>query len=239
MSSILENFSKFKSNRFYFYLLIIFFLYLIKFKYTKYLVNDLKNQQYFTQANSLKEINNVNNNLINFENFNNNTGLTDQNFYIVPNIVHYVHLNQAEIKFPLFLSILSVWLNQNPKFIYLHCNDCDYKGKYWNELNRNEKIKSILKIKKIFNFDSKIFTQTPGWIHHKSDTLRLLALMNYGGIYLDNDMILVKSLDKYRRFEIAVSWDSDVDGIGNQVIIANRNSRLLRAMYDGMFFRTS
>ena len=46
-------------------------------------------------------------------------------------------------------------------------------------------------------------------------------------------MILVNSLNKYRKFEIAVSWDSDVDGIGNQVIIANRNSRLLRAMYDG------
>jgi hypothetical protein len=53
------------------------------------------------------------------------------------------------------------------------------------------------------------------------------------GIYLDNDMILVNSLNKYRNFEIAVSWDSDIDGIGNQVIIANRNSRLLRAMYDG------
>lgn len=56
--------------------------------------------------------------------------------------------------------------------------------------------------------------------------------MNYGGIYLDNDVYLVNSLDKYRYYEMTVSWDGDKEAIGNQVLIANRNARLLRAYFD-------
>ena len=186
MSQVLDQFSKLKSKRFLFYIVLVFILYLIKFESSKSFKNDLKHLNIYTST-PLKATD-VNNNLINFENFNNNTGLFNQNYYIVPNIVHYVHLNQAEIKFPLFLSILSVWLNQKPRSIYLHCNDCNYSGKYWDELNRILGVKSILKIKKILNFDLKIFKQSPGWIHHKSDTIRLLALMSYGGKYLlEND----------------------------------------------------
>ncbi len=49
-------------------------------------------------------------------------------------------------------------------------------------------------------------------------------------------MILINSLDKYRSFEMSVSWDSDTDGIGNQVLIANKNARFLGAMFDGYRF---
>ena len=31
--------------------------------------------------------------------------------------------------------------------------------------------------------------------------------MNYGGIYLDNDVYVVDSLDEYRKYEMVVSWD--------------------------------
>lgn len=179
MSHISDQFLKFKSKRFLFYMLLILILYMIKFESNKNVTNNIRQLNNITRI-LIKKMD-ENNNLINFESFDNNTGLINQNYYIVPNIVHYVHLDQAVIKFPLFLSILSVWLNQKPRLIFLHCNDCHYKGKYWDELNRNMGIKSILRIKKILNFDLKIFEQKPGWIHHKSDTLRLLALMNYGG----------------------------------------------------------
>jgi mannosyltransferase OCH1-like enzyme len=169
--------------------------------------------------------------LIDFEGFNNNTGLECE--YIVPNIIHFVHLNQPYIKFASFLSILAAWLNQKPAKIYFHCNDCGYKGKYWDEINKLKALRSIIIINKFENLNEKIFNLNPGWIHHKADTLRLLILMHYGGIYLDNDMLLIQSIDYYRRFEFALSWDSDIDGIGNQLLIANKNARLLRAMYDG------
>jgi len=167
---------------------------------------------------------------VDFEGFDNKTGAEE---FLVPNIVHYVSLGQTKISFPLFLSILSAWLNQKPSRIYIHCDDCSFHGKYWDELLKLNGLNQILHINKLENFKETIFKTKPGWIHHKSDVIRLLVLMHFGGIYFDNDMILVNSLDKYRKFEIAVSWDSDDDGIGNQIFVANRNARLLKAMYDG------
>lgn len=42
---------------------------------------------------------------------------------------------------------------------------------------------------------------------YRSDIWRLQLLMEYGGIYLDGDVYVVNSLDKYRRYETVVSWD--------------------------------
>ncbi len=141
---------------------------------------------------------------LNFEGFNNETGCNE---LIVPNIVHYVNLKQSNMQFPLFLSILSVWLNQRPDYIYLHCDECDYNGKYWQALSKFKELRSIIKINRFENISMKIFNQSINFIHHKSDVLRLLILMNFGGIYLDNDMLVINSLNKYRNFEITVSWD--------------------------------
>lgn len=141
--------------------------------------------------------------IINFENFNNKTGSNEP---IVPNIIHYVHLDQEHIEFTTLLSILSAWLNHKPEFIYFHCNKCNYSGKYWNAIQKINELKRIIRIKKILNQNRKIFNQEPGWIHHLSDVHRLLVLMHYGGIYLDNDMIVINSLNKYRHYEMALSW---------------------------------
>ena len=61
--------------------------------------------------------------------------------------------------------------------------------------------------------------------------------MNYGGIYLDNDVYVVNSLEKYRQYEMVVSWDknektNEDEGIGNMIFIAHKNSRFLRALSD-------
>ena len=41
--------------------------------------------------------------------------------------------------------------------------------------------------------------------------------MNYGGIYLDNDVYVVKKLDEYLKYEMTVSWDEprEIHGLGN------------------------
>lgn len=59
-----------------------------------------------------------------------------------------------------------------------------------------------------------------------------MVLMNFGGIYVDNDVYVVNSLDKYRNYEMTLSWDSDELFIGSQVLIANRNARFLKAYFD-------
>jgi mannosyltransferase OCH1-like enzyme len=55
--------------------------------------------------------------------------------------------------------------------------------------------------------------------------------MHYGGIYLDNDVYLVKSLNEFRKFEMVLSIERNWI-IGNQVLIAHKNARFLKAVYD-------
>jgi mannosyltransferase OCH1-like enzyme len=84
------------------------------------------------------------------------------------------------------------------------------------------------------NTNYTIFGVEPKWpSYHKSDVLRLLVLMNYGGFYFDNDMFIIKPLHKYRIYEMTVSMSS-LNGTttGCQIMIAHRNARLLKAHYD-------
>ena len=87
---------------------------------------------------------------------------------------------------------------------------------------------SIIKIHKI-PFEHSIFGVEYGALHHhRSDIWRLQVLMNYGGIYFDNDVYVVNSLHKYRKYEMVVSWSDKNDALGVQVLIAHRNARLLK-----------
>jgi hypothetical protein len=58
--------------------------------------------------------------------------------------------------------------------------------------------------------------------------------MNYGGIWLDNDVYVVSSLKKYLDFEMVLSYENpdNKKAIGVQVLIAHKNARLLKAHYD-------
>jgi len=61
-----------------------------------------------------------------------------------------------------------------------------------------------------------------------------MILMQYGGIYFDNDVFVVKPLNEFLKYEISVSWDEphELHGVGVQVLIAHRNARLLKAHFD-------
>lgn len=48
----------------------------------------------------------------------------------------------------------------------------------------------------------------------RADVLRLEVLMNFGGIYFDNDMFIVNSLKKYLNYEMVVSWDDPRETLG-------------------------
>ena len=59
--------------------------------------------------------------------------------------------------------------------------------------------------------------------YHGSDIQRIRILMQYGGIYLDNDVYVIQNLDKYRRFECAINWNTKE--LGNQV---QKNNKWIR-----------
>jgi hypothetical protein len=166
--------------------------------------------------------------ILSFEGFDNQHGASQN---IVPNLVHLIYFKKSTLKFEEMINIFSIYFNHRPDLIYIHCDTCSFSGKYWDQLKSCTGLWNLIRINQIPE-TSTIFGVKFGWIQHRADIYRLLVLMNYGGIYLDNDVYVIKSLAKYFKYEMTVSWDSDKDGIGIQVIIAHRNARLLKAHYD-------
>ena len=167
--------------------------------------------------------------ILNFENFNNVNG---SHKFIVPNIVHLIYLRVPFIKFYQALCIYSIFLNHNPELIYIHCDNCSFTGYYWDEINSIEPLRKKIRIHELPT-RNHIFGIKYGWIQHRADLWRLLILMNYGGIYLDNDVYVINPLHEFRRFEMVVSLEKELKFImGNQVLIAHKNARFLKAHFD-------
>ena len=155
--------------------------------------------------------------------------ITGYPYPIVPNIVHNVLFNIQEIKFSHFISLLSILKNQMPKIIYIHCNCQQLSGVYYKRLiEKSRKSRTHIIVRQIKQptqiFGRNLSEGSLNW--HSADITRLRVLSQFGGIYLDNDVYVVKSLDVFRKFEMTLNWDEG-QYLGNQVLIAHRNSRFL------------
>ena len=128
-------------------------------------------------------------------------------YNIVPNIVHYVLFTIHEIQFAHFISILSVLKNQRPDQIYIHCDCNQLSGDYYRRVLRvANKTKTPIIIRTIERptqiFGKKLSTKWHNW--HLSDITRSIVLQEFGGIYLDRDVYVVKSSDVFHEYEMTL-----------------------------------
>ena len=91
--------------------------------------------------------------IIDFEGFDNVSGM---NVAIIPNIVHLLYLKHSFIRFYQLVNILSIYYNHEPNFIYIHCDDCNFRGKYFDELRKQTALWNIIRLHKI-PFKTTIF----------------------------------------------------------------------------------
>ena len=158
-----------------------------------------------------------------FEGFNNESGAKG---FIVPNIVHFIRLNKTIFSFVDAVTVLAAFKNQRPDKIMFHANDANFAGRHWEKIKNTPGL-----VYEIVHTEvpDRIYGQqfSRGWhLFHAGDVLRIKVLMKYGGIFLDNDSYLVRSLDKFRMFEMAIAWDEG-RCIGTQIIVAHKNARFL------------
>lgn len=152
---------------------------------------------------------------------------------IVPNIVHYILLKEHFISFAHYISIISVIRNHKPDQIIIHCDCDDLEGEYWERIKLE---RFNIKVRKIeipdTIFGRKLSAKYKLW--HASDILRNQILLQLGGIYLDRDVYVVKSLDKFRSYEMTAGIEQNYYKkklFGNMIQIANKNARFLRKYY--------
>ncbi|KAK2707930.1 uncharacterized protein LOC136028814 [Artemia franciscana] len=156
--------------------------------------------------------------------------VTGANTVIVPNFIHYIRWNIATITFVDYVCIRSAFLNHRPDFIYMHTNLKNFSGDFWEKLLEDPDFKKTVVIKYL-DIPSEIYGQplSKAWrLYHGSDIARMEILKKYGGIYLDNDVYVVRPLRKYLKYEMTLGWD-DEQFLGNQVLISHPNARFIDA----------
>jgi hypothetical protein len=158
-----------------------------------------------------------------FVGFNNETG-TINGQYIVPNVVHFLFFEEGRISYVAAVCVLAAFRNQRPQKIMFHTDVDQFSGPHWEKLQNTPGL--VIDVHKV-KMPKEIFGQKLNHIWHAGDVTRIRILMEHGGIFLDNDSYLVRSLDCFRKYEMAVGLDEN-NYIGTQVLIAHKDARFLR-----------
>lgn len=132
----------------------------------------------------------------------------DKHMKKIPKIIHYVWLGGQE-KSELAATCIESFKTHNP----------DYLIKEWNETN----------IEEIDNYQVRKAIEEKNWAY-ASDIIRVYVLKEYGGIYLDTDVLLVQSLDRFLNANIFLGYESDY-WLGTAVIGAVKNNPVLNLIY--------
>ena len=145
----------------------------------------------------------------------------------IPNIVHYVWYFKKEMKFYMFLSLLSIIRYVRPCLILFHGEFLPY-GKYWDYIIRI--YPNVLHIKRprpLYIFGKKI-----SYHEHSGDIMRLEALMELGGMYFDADTIVLRDLDPLRRYNMTLCKQASTF-LHNCFIMAKKNATFLTLWMEG------
>ncbi|XP_070533447.1 uncharacterized protein [Ptychodera flava] len=146
---------------------------------------------------------------------------------VVPNIAHYIWFSCHPFEFENLLSLISVHRFMRAEKILFH-TDCEPSGQWWKEARKIPSLEILQRepVKTIFGRNIN-----PIWPEHQSDVARLQILMEYGGIYFDTDIFVLKSLEPLRYYDYVVGRQTS-DGLNNGIILASKDSEFLRVFYE-------
>jgi hypothetical protein len=145
---------------------------------------------------------------------------------MIPNHLHYVYINERPWKIHHYLSVksaivkgkldkINIWLDKEPT------------GKWW------EKTKPLVSVHNI-NPPTEIFGKPIKEPAHKSDVLRLQILRDYGGIYIDTDVIFVRPFKNLlnNKFVLGEQGPDGCEGLCPATILSEKNSEFSKIWLD-------
>ena len=103
----------------------------------------------------------ANGDIIDFEGFNNENATENQTM-IVPNIVHLIYMEKNKLRFHEMICVLSIYLNQKPSAIIIHCENCTFFGPFWRKLQKVDGLRKILHMS-VLPVKRTIFGQKGNW----------------------------------------------------------------------------
>ncbi|KAL8584479.1 hypothetical protein ACOMHN_016800 [Nucella lapillus] len=143
----------------------------------------------------------------------------------VPRVVHYVWFSGHTMDWVTFLSVLAAYRFLKPCLILFHADSVP-QGLYWRALP------SLVPVLVLVQRSApvQVFGRPLGAVQHKSDIARLEALKEYGGIYLDGDQVVLKSLDEFRHKEFVMGHEN-ANNLANSLLISAPRAKFIEAWY--------
>ena len=126
----------------------------------------------------------------------------------IPPIVHFIFGLSPTSKFglPEYLAITSAYYRIKPEIIYFHCYLCP-TGFLWDMLLPLLTVKRVEPVREIFGNKVSHYA-------HQADIIRLRSLLKYGGIYLDIDVITIRSFDRLRNYDFVMGQEGKGGSVG-------------------------
>lgn len=150
-----------------------------------------------------------------------------------PSAVHFIlPFRQPVLTFIHYVSVLSAfWMIQPDRLILWYVRPP--QGQYWKRLKRNFSTSGVLEERVVFikrDAPVEIYNIFLRSVEHQSDVMRLDALLLFGGLYLDLDVIVVKSLreiiEKSRKKSFVIGREFE-KGLCNGVMLSIPYGRFL------------
>lgn len=145
---------------------------------------------------------------------------------LVPNVIHFVWFGDPwSFTFLNYLSFLSVHKVLSPEYIFIHGENIP-NGYWWNQTIQN--------VSNIYH----VYRQAPPtalngqpfkFKEHRSDLARLQIIISYGGIYLDKDMIVLKSFNQLRKYQTVLGRETK-HALSNSVILGQKEAPFLKIL---------
>lgn len=148
----------------------------------------------------------------------------------VPNIVHFVYGLEENPPFGIVehLVVLAAIRRIRPEKVYFHYHFMP-NGTWF------EHTKPYLILNQVKS-PQQIFGKPLNHVAHKADVVRLEVLLKYGGIYLDMDVLALKSFDELRQFPMVLGQEGldGFIGLANAVIVAHSSSSFLQQWFQNL-----
>ncbi|MCY2994491.1 MAG: glycosyltransferase, partial [Planctomycetota bacterium] len=144
----------------------------------------------------------------------------------IPNIFHFCFGFQPDAKFGFleYLAIKSAYELNRPERIYLHYqHECS--GEWW------QKARELVTLNRI-EAPSEIYGRPLKHFAHRADVVRLRALLEQGGIYLDIDTLCVRPFTELRTQACVLGKQGRWYGLCNAVILSEPQGVFLSAWLD-------
>ncbi|XP_077983965.1 uncharacterized protein LOC144438694 [Glandiceps talaboti] len=148
----------------------------------------------------------------------------------VPNVVHYIWFSPHEFQFHHFLSIKSALHIQRADKVMFH-TDSIPEGEWWDKAKKMAGTKMNVTFLKQ---PTDAFGRELPKVHHRSHVARLQLLLDHGGIFVEEDTLIVKSLDTIRHYPFTMGMD--VYGLNNGVMLSEPGAEFLRFYLESYHF---